>query len=116
MLTGIASVIYPSSNLEADKAFWSSALGIAPYFDQPSYVGFDVDGRELGLDPDAASEGLPYPVTYWSTADIDAARQTLAANGATTNGEVRDLGGGLLLATMKDPAGSIFGLLQHSEG
>jgi predicted enzyme related to lactoylglutathione lyase len=115
MLTGIASVIFPSSNLDTDKAFWSSALGTAPNFDQPFYVGFNIDGRELGLDPDATGEGLPYPVTYWSTTDIKTAREALQADGATTHGEIRDLGGGMLLATMKDPSGNIFGLLQHSE-
>lgn len=52
-LLGLRTLIYPSDNLGADKAWWSDVLGIEPYFDQPFYVGFDVGGYELGLDPNA---------------------------------------------------------------
>ena len=63
MFIGIASVIFPTSNLEVDTAYWQAAFGIAPYFDQPFYVGFTVDGCELGLDPNAAEDGLIYPIS-----------------------------------------------------
>ena len=57
MFKGLYSVIYPTSNLDADKAWWTKLLGIAPYFDQPFYAGFQVEGYELGLDPNAGAEG-----------------------------------------------------------
>lgn len=116
MLTGLASVIYPSNDLEADKAFWCAALGVAPYFDQPFYVGFTVDGRELGLDPNAAEEGLTYPVAHWAAEDLSGARDALQASGATLNGDIRDIGQGVLMATMRDRAGNIFGLIQRPTG
>ena len=51
---GLRTVIYAAPDLEKTKAWYSSVLGIAPYFDQPFYVGFNVGGYELGLDPDSA--------------------------------------------------------------
>ena len=53
VLTGIRSVIYKVTDVAVAKKFYQSALGKPPYFDQPFYVGFDIDGQELGLDPDS---------------------------------------------------------------
>ncbi|MCI0159423.1 glyoxalase [Leifsonia shinshuensis] len=113
MLTGIASVIHPSTDLATDTAFWQAALGIEPYFDQPFYVGFQIDGQEFGLDPDAAGEGLSYPVVYWHTTDIAATIVSLSAAGARINGQPRDVGQGVMLATLRDASGNLFGLLQR---
>lgn len=111
MFTGLRSIIYPSSDLEADKKFWEKITGIKPYFDQPYYVGFDVNGSELGLDPNAAKEGISQPVTYWHVANTVEARKQLLAGGATINTEAKDVGGGMMMATFKDPNGSIFGII-----
>ena len=116
MLRGIASVIFPTNDIDADKAFWAAALKVEPYFDQPFYVGFKVDGRELGLDPNAADEGLHSPVTYWSTDDLHVTRDALLAAGASSLGDVRDVGEGVLLVALKDPSGNVFGLLQRPIG
>ena len=115
MFNGIASVIFPTSNLQADKMFWQEALGIAPYFDEPFYVGFTVDGCELGLDPNAAAEGLHYPVSYWTTTDIYASHAAMLAAGSIARGDITSVGGGVLVATMRDLSGNIFGLLQRRQ-
>lgn len=115
MFTGIASVIFPTNHLEIDKTFWRAALGVAPYFDEPFYVGFRVDGCELGLDPQAAEAGLPYPVTYWTTIDIHVSLATLLAAGAIVHTGIRSVGDGVLVATMKDTSGHLFGLLQRRQ-
>lgn len=114
MLTGIASVIFPTNDLEFDKAFWATALDAQPYFDQPFYVGFKIDGRELGLDPNASDEGLHGPVSYWATEDLHVTCDALLAAGASSFGDVRDIGDGVLLVALKDPSGNVFGLLQRS--
>ena len=49
---GLRTVIYGAPDLERAKAWYTSMLGFAPYFDQPFYVGYNVGGYELGLDPD----------------------------------------------------------------
>ena len=113
MINGIASVIFPISNLEVDKAFWQAALGVTPYFDQPFYVGFTVDGCELGLDPSAAEDGFTYPISYWTTTDIHASLTALLAVGARLHRDIKSVGDGVLVVTMKDMSGNIFGLLQR---
>ena len=51
MMLGLRTVIYPVTDLARGKAWYADVLGVAPYFDQPYYVGFAVGGFELGLDP-----------------------------------------------------------------
>ena len=72
LLLGLRTVIYPAPDLERAKAWYASVVGAAPYFDEPFYVGFDVGGYELGLDPDPAASGAG-PRTYWGVEDADAA-------------------------------------------
>lgn len=113
LFSGIKSVIYPSTNLAADKEFWQRATGIAPYFDQPYYVGFSVAGCELGLDPNAAGSGITYPVSYWQVSDTKATSDQLLAAGATAHSAPHDIGEGIIMATFKDLAGNIFGIIDN---
>ena len=52
MVLGLGTVGYHVTDLAAAKAWYTRAFGVAPYFDQPFYVGFDIGGYELGLNPD----------------------------------------------------------------
>lgn len=113
MFTGIKSVIYPSANLDADKKFWENATGVKAYFDKPYYVGFSINGCELGLDPNAAKEGLKYPIAYWHVKNLADATKQILASGATVNAEAKDVGGGMMMATFKDPTGNIFGVIEN---
>lgn len=113
MFTGLKSVIYPSSDLVADKKFWTTITGTNPHMDEPYYVGFDINGQELGLDPNAAKAGLSYPVAYWHVTGVEEASEQILASGATVNSEPKDVGGGMMMATFKDPSGSIFGIIDN---
>jgi catechol 2,3-dioxygenase-like lactoylglutathione lyase family enzyme len=55
MVKGLGTVICHVTDLDRAKAWYSSAFGLTPYFDQPFYVGFNIGGYELGLDPDPGS-------------------------------------------------------------
>ncbi len=111
MFLGLRTVIYPAPDLEASKRWFSSLLGIEPYFDQPFYVGFEVGGYELGLSPDAdTADGA---VSYWGVADIDDAMQAMLAAGAEERSAVQDVGEGIRVATVVEPAGSIVGLIEN---
>lgn len=112
MFTTLRSTIYPSKNLAADKEFWTKVTGAAPYFDQPYYVGFDVNGCELGLDPNSPFD---HPVTYWKVADTRAAVAELVAAGATLNSDPRDVGEGMFMATLRDASGNVFGVIDGPE-
>jgi len=112
---GLRTVIYHVSDLDRAKAWYSSVLGVEPYFDQPFYVGFNVAGYELGLDPDPAS-GSPGPggtLVYWGVADADATYARLLALGARAHRGVQDVGGGIRVATVEDPFGNLFGIIEN---
>ena len=113
MFTGLKSIIYPTSDIAADVAFWTKITGVAPYVNESYYAGFTVNGCELGLDPNAAKEGLTYPVSYWNVKDAKAAAAQLIADGVTVNRELKDVGGGMMMGTFKDPSGNIFGIIDN---
>lgn len=50
---GVRTVIYAAPNLIKTKEWYTRALGVEPYFDEPFYADFTIVGYELGLDPDA---------------------------------------------------------------
>lgn len=115
MFLGLRTAIYHVNDIEAAKTWYSSILGFAPYFDQPFYVGFNVGGYELGLQPIEGetinkAEGV---VAYWGVEDAGAALKRLLEQGATLHEDVQDVGGGIKVATVKDPFGNIFGVIEN---
>jgi|SRR5437660_2779673 len=112
---GLRTVIYHAPDLAKAKAWFSEALGIEPYFDQPFYVGFNVGGYELGLDPDGSSTpgGNAGVVAYWGVADAEATFQRLIALGAKERSCVLEVGEGIRVATVLDPFGNIFGIIEN---
>ncbi|MFF8603314.1 VOC family protein [Streptomyces sp. NPDC015232] len=106
----INTVIFPVKDLERAKTLLTTLLGTAPSVDEPYYVGFDVDGQHFGLDPNGHGKGLTGPVPFWDVDDLDGRLQGLLADGATTVQEVQEVGGGMRIATVKDPDGNMIGL------
>ena len=112
MILGLRTAIYPVADLAAAKRWYIEVLGQAPYFDQPFYVGFEVGGFELGLLPDGQSnvEGTR---ALWGVADIDTAFARMLALGATPIEPVTEVGEGIKVASVRDPFGNRFGLIQN---
>ncbi len=108
MFLGLRTTVLPAPDLAASRAWWAAALGVEPYFDEPFYVGFSVAGFELGLDPAAGTA-----VSYWGVRDCDAALAALLDAGATPREEVREVGEGIRLATVLEPAGSVLGIIEN---
>ncbi len=112
MFLGLRTVIYPAPDLARSKAWYSGLLGLEPYFDQPFYVGYQVAGYELALDPHA--DVATGPVTYWGVADAQRALDVLLRAGAAPHSEgVLDVGDSIRTATVLDPAGSIIGVIEN---
>lgn len=111
MTTGLKTVVYPVKDLEQAKAVYAALLG-QPHTDTPYYVGFNVEGQEVGLNPNGHQQGMTGPVGYWHVDDVAATVETLVSAGATAQGEPQDVGGGTLLATVTDPDGNPIGLIQ----
>jgi predicted enzyme related to lactoylglutathione lyase len=112
MIQGLRTVIYPVTDIAAGKDWYSQVLGMQPYFDQPFYVGFAVHGFELGLIPDG-QPGSAGATAYWGTPDAKAEVARIVELGATVDSDVTDVGGGILVATVRDPFGNLFGIIQN---
>jgi len=85
-----------------------------PYFDQPFYVGFNVGGYELGLDPDpSSSASAGGVVVYWGVANADAALKHLLSLGAAEHTNVQDVGEAIRVATVLGPFGNILGVIEN---
>lgn len=114
MFLGLRTAIYQVSDIAKAKDWYSSVLGFAPYFDEPFYVGFNVGGYELGLQPSEAdankSEGV---IAYWGVDDAASGLKHLLARGATLNEDVQDVGSDIKVATVKDPFGNVFGIIEN---
>jgi len=112
MLKGLRTVVYKVSDLAKAKAWYAQVLGISPYFDEPFYVGFNVGGFELGLDPDAPATNTPGGMQpYWAVDDIEAVYRQCITLGAMPHEAPKEVGGGIKVATVLDPFGNILGLI-----
>lgn len=112
MTDGIRTIIFPVRDLAGARERFRELTGVEPYMDEPYYVAFDVNGQDVGLDPNGHRQGMTGPVAYWHVADIRASLQALLDAGAEPQQEVKDVGGGKLIASVKDPDGNLIGLLQ----
>jgi len=87
-------------------------LGIEPHADGAYYVGFRVGDQEIGLDPNGHNAGMTGPVGYWHVDDIEKTLRLLLDAGAQMQQEVKDVGGGKLIASVRDADSNIVGLIQ----
>ena len=115
MVKGLGTVIYHVTDLNRAKEWYASAFQQQPYFDQPFYVGFNIAGYELGLDPDqtVAQAGRGGGLAYWRVIEIQSAVQHFVTAGATTVTPIRDVGEGIKVATVADPFGNLIGLIEN---
>ena len=114
MINGISLFVYPVRDLAQAKKLFSMFLGVQPYVDSPYYVGFKVGDQEIGLDPNGHQQGMTGPVGYRQVDDIKVSLQMLLDAGAQLQQEVRDVGGGRLIASVQDGSGNIIALMQDT--
>jgi predicted enzyme related to lactoylglutathione lyase len=115
MFLGLRTAIYHVDDIERGKTWYTEVLGFGPYFDEPFYVGFNVEGYELGLQPAEVSSGekAEGAVAYWGVEDAEAACKRIIELGATVHEQVQDVGAGIKVATVKDPFGNVFGIIEN---
>jgi len=113
-LLGLYTAIYRVPDVARAKAWYSAAFGMQPYFDEPFYVGFNIAGHELGLDPDPGGRAGSGGVTaYWGVPDLDAAVRHFTQVGGTGAAAIQDVGEGIRVATIADPFGNPIGLIEN---
>ena len=108
----VTTFIFPVKDIGRAKTLYSTLLGTEPYVDQAYYVGFRVGDQEIGLNPHGHNQGMSGPVGHWEVSDIRKSLQDLLDAGGQTHEDVKDVGGGRLIATVKDADGNIVGLMQ----
>jgi predicted enzyme related to lactoylglutathione lyase len=115
MLLGLRTVIYKAPDLAKAKAWYSDVFGITPYFDMPFYVGFEVGGYELGLDPDVSriSPGPGGATAYWGVKDLADLLARLTKKKVTIASPLQEVGEGIKVATIADPFGNQIGLIEN---
>ena len=112
MTEGMQAIIYPVKDIAQAKKLYSTLLGVDPSMDEAYYVGFRVGGLDVGLDPHGHRQGMTGPVAYWEVDDIEKSLKSLLTAGAEAQQEVKDVGGGKLIVSVKDADGNIIGLMQ----
>ena len=115
-ILGLRTTVYKVSDIVKAKEWYAKAFDTQPYFDQPFYVGFNIGGYELGLDPDD-STGIKSDnaVAYWGVTNIQKEFDRLLQLGATEHGKPTNVGGEIMVATAADPWGNIIGLIYNPE-
>lgn len=112
MIQGLRTAIYPIRDLAAAKAWYRQVLERDPYFDEPFYVGFSVGGFELGLIPDG-EPGIAGVQVYWGVPNAEAEQARLLELGGVIHESVKDVGGGIKVASLRDPFGNLFSIIEN---
>jgi predicted enzyme related to lactoylglutathione lyase len=113
MFNKLRTVIYQASDLAAAKKWYTAITGIEPYFDEPFYVGFDINGYELGLDPNPKDTGPGnHTVSYWAVDDVAAAVAKITGAGGKLIQPKTNVGGPIYIAILEDPFGNQFGVIE----
>lgn len=113
MKKGVQLVVYPVKDIARAKTVYGKLLGIEPYAESPYYVGYRIGEQEIGLDPNGHRQGLSGPLGYYQVKDIKWSLQSLLDAGAQQTQGVKDVGGGKLIAWLKDADGNPIGLVQE---
>jgi len=114
-MLGLRTTIYKVGNIQEAKEWYSKAFGINPYFDEAYYVGFNISGYELGLLPEEkpTTEKIESVLSYWGVNDIAKKYKHFIELGAIEHEKPTNVGGELMVATVKDPWGNIIGLIYN---
>lgn len=109
MNKGIKTVIYPVKDMTQATTLFRKLLGVEPYAEQPYYVGFKVGDQDIGLVPNNPEAGM---TAFYHVDDIKNSLQILVDADAKIIQDIKNVGGGRLVASVKDKDNNIIGLVQ----
>jgi predicted enzyme related to lactoylglutathione lyase len=110
MNKGVKTIIYPVTDMAASKTLFRELLGVEPYADQPYYTGFKIGDQDIGLVPNGSNAGM---TAFYHVDDIKNSLQILLDAGSGIIQDIKNVGGGRLIASVKDKDGNIIGLIQN---
>lgn len=111
---GIKTIIYPVKDVASAKKLFGTLLGADPAVDGPYYVGFKIGNQDIGLLPNGHAQGMTAPLGYFHVDDIKKTIEALVNAGAQVLQPAKDVGGGRLVASVKDADGNSIGLIQNA--
>ena len=113
-ILGLRTVAYKVENLARAKDWYAKVFAQDPYFDEPFYVGFNIGGYELGLQPAEENNIIGNSViAYWGVEDLEKIMANMLSMGAAKCDEPMEVGGGVVVASVTDPWGNIIGLIYN---
>jgi len=117
LILGLRTTIYKVGDITEAKEWYAKAFQVEPYFDEPFYVGFNVAGYELGLmeDDGSTAEKTANVLSYWGVENIEQAVERFIEWGATLDAEPTNVGGEIVVASVKDPWDNVIGLIYNPE-
>ena len=112
---GLRTTIYKVKEIDKARDWYAEVFETQPYFDQPYYVGFNIGGYELGLQPVSQSPEIQVDnvVVYWGVEDINETYNWMLKNGAEPHETPENVGGDIEVATVVDPWGNVVGLIYN---
>ena len=114
-ISGLRTAIYRVGDINKAKQWYSKVFETDPYFDEPFYVGFNIAGYELGLQPEETptTDKKESVIAYWGVDNVEAAFGRLVALGAIEFEKPQNVGGDIIVASVKDLWGNIIGLIHN---
>ena len=112
MARGLKATIYYVDDVAKARDWYNNALSTRPYLDQPYYVGYDVGGFELGLEPGESTKG-DNVIAYWGVEDVESELRRLIGLGARENKGVQVVNRDVKIASVVDPFGNILGIIEN---
>lgn len=116
-MLGLRTTIYKVPDLEIAKKWYTQAFKQDPYFDEAFYVGFNIGGFELGLQPsqNSAYKNSDNVICYWGVEDIKKEFERLIELGGLVHEQPTNVGGELMVASLFDPWGNVIGLIYNPD-
>ncbi len=111
---GLRTTIYRVPDLLKATEWYGKVFNAKPYFQDATYVGFNIKGYELGLilEVDASSKG-DNVLSYWGVEDVADQYQQLLAAGAKPYEKPHNVGGEIIVAAVFDPWENILGIIYN---
>ena len=115
MNKGIKTILYLVKDTAEAKALYTKLLGVEPYVDSPYYVGYKFGDQQIGLAPNpyGLKSGMNGPIALQHVSDIKQSLKLIVDAGGKELEPIKDVGGGMLVASATDADGNLIGLTQE---
>ena len=108
------AIVTPVKDIATATKFYTAAFGTEPHTDTPYYVGYNVNGQEIGLNPNGHDMGMTGTVVFWDVEDVAAKVAEMESAGGTVVQPATEVGGGTTTGIVTDTEGNQVGFISHS--